>query len=262
MGLWTLYVAELHRRVHLTKRYPVQTCADVLSFYLIFVGLHLAVSSMVRGVDPTGVAAVAAAQVVGFLAFYFAAMGLSVVENQLYADMSHGTLEQALLSPHSTLVLVLSRFLAALTVEAMLGVPLALLLVATAAAPIVFTPLMLIVFVLLLWGVFGLALFLGGLTLIFKRVGQLPFIFQIVFLGLGMSSLRNLPETVQRMSMTLPFARGVSLLQELATGATDCLGWSDMSLLVLSTAAYLVGGIAFFVWAERVAKNKGLIGRY
>jgi len=77
-----------------------------------------------------------------------------------------------------------------------------------------------------------------------------------------MSSPGNLPETVQRMSMALPFARGVSLLQELATGATDRLGWSEMSLLVLSTAAYLVGGTAFFVWAERVAKDRGLIGRY
>ena len=260
--MWTLYAAELHRRVRLVKRYPVQTCADVLSFYLIFLGLHLAVSSMVRGVDPAGVAAVASAQVVGFLAFYFGAMGLSVVESQLYAEMSHGTLEQALLSPHSALVIVLSRFLATLTVEAVFSVPLMLLLVATTAAPISFTPLMLIVFVLLILGVFGLALFLGGLTLIFKRVGQLPFIFQIVFLGLGMSSPGNLPETVQRMSMALPFARGVSLLQELATGATGRLGWSDMSLLVLSTAAYLVGGTAFFVWAERVAKDRGLIARY
>lgn len=264
MGLWTLFVAELRRRLLLIKRYPVQTGADVLSFYLIFLGLHLAISSMVRGVDPTAVSAVAAAQVVGFVAFYFAAMGLSVVENQLYTEMSHGTLEQVLLSPHGTLALVATRFLAALAIEAMFAVPLAFLLTLTTGTRIAVTPLMLGVLVLIMGGVFGLALLLGGLTLLFKRVGQLPFIFQILFLGLGMSSVGNLPEPLQRISLALPFARGVGLLQDLATGQLrgGWLGWQEVLPLLVNTVAYLITGCAFFVWAERMAKDRGLLARY
>jgi ABC-2 type transport system permease protein len=260
---WDLYYADLVRLLAFAKRYFLQTFTDILAFYLIFVGLYFSIRSIAAQASPTELGTLAASQVVGYMAFYFAAMALSVIENQLQEEIHQGTLEQLLISPYSLTMILFSKFLSSFTVDLLEAFPLFALLIASTGAHIHFTLPMALVFVLLIGGVYGLALILGGLTLVFKRIGQLPFIFQVLFLGLGVSEISHMPKAVQVIGIAFPFTKGVSMLKKFATGeGFSFWGSRDFSYLLGNTFFYIVIGMSFLKWAEQIAKDRGLLGRY
>ncbi len=259
-----LYLAELKRRLVLLRRYALGTAADVVTFYLIFMGIFLSMRSVVADSQPTELTQLAAAQVVGFLAFYFASMVLSFVNNHLREEVEQGTLEQLFVSSRWFIVVLCARLAASFTVDLIRFIPLCAMLVLSTGVRIYFPPAAALVLVLLLLGVYGFSLILGGFALLFKRTGQLPFLFQILFLGFGFSSLTQLPKGVEAFLTVLPFARGVTVLKELTSDASGQVTLMSPTLLYLAAnaAGYLVVGVAFFVLTERRAKQKGLLGRY
>jgi len=202
--LGRLYLAELRRRLALLRRYALGTAADVATFYLIFMGIFLSMRSIVGDAQPEELAQLATGQVVGFLAFYFASMVLSFVNNHLRQEVEQGTLEQLFVSSRWFLLVLLARLAASFTVDLVRFIPLCALLVLSTGVSIRFPPAAGLVFILLLLGVYGFSLILGGCALLFKRTGQLPFLFQILFLGFGFSSLAQLPKGVDAFLSLLP----------------------------------------------------------
>jgi len=262
--LGRLYLAELRRRLALLRRYALGTAADVATFYLIFMGIFLSMRSIVGDAQPEELAQLATGQVVGFLAFYFASMVLSFVNNHLRQEVEQGTLEQLFVSSRWFLLVLLARLAASFTVDLVRFIPLCALLVLSTGVSIRFPPAAGLVFILLLLGVYGFSLILGGCALLFKRTGQLPFLFQILFLGFGFSSLAQLPKGVDAFLSLLPFARGVTVLKAIAAGTDGgaTLSWATVMPLAVNAAGYVIVGIAVFLWTERRAKQKGLLGRY
>lgn len=260
-----LFTAELTQRLTLLRRYPLGTAADILTFYLVFVGIHFSIRSIVVGADAVDLHRLATSQVIGFLAFYFSSMVLSSIGNYLREGVEQGTLEQLFLAPHPFLVIVGTRLLATFMIDVLRVIPLFFLLTLTTGVQISFTPALLLTFVVLLLGVYGFAVLLGGLTLLFKRTGQLPFLFQVLFLGLGFSSLDGTSTTFQTLTSVLPFAQGAALLKSLATdpqSLESVLASAGFLELGLNAVGYAVIGVLFFTWAERIAKSRGLLGRY
>jgi ABC-2 type transport system permease protein len=260
----TQYVAELRRRFWLLKRYALGSVADLLTFYLIFVGIYFSIRSVVGSVFPEEARSLASSQVAGFLAFYFSSMVLSSISNQLRQEADQGTLEQLFIASNSFIWIVIARLAATFTVDLVRAVPLFLLLSITSNGLLHVTPMFFLVFFLLLVGVYGFAILLGGLTLLFKRTGQLPFLFQVLFLGFGFASLTELPSGVNTIVSMLPFAQGVTLLKGIASKeVVNVTVFSyDFIVLLVNTAAYALMGTLFFLFAERLAKQKGLLGRY
>ena len=263
-GLLSQYIAEVRRRFWLLKRYAIGSVADLLTFYVIFAGIYLSIRSVVGSVSPDEVAALAAAQIAGFLAFYFSSMVLSSISNQLRQEADQGTLEQLFIASKGIIWIILARLAATFTVDLARAVPLFLLLSVTARNTIQVSPAFFLVFFLLLVGVYGFAILLGGLTLLFKRTGQLPFLFQVLFLGFGFASLADVPSELKSILAVLPFARGVMLLKGIASGkATGLTLLSyDFVVLLANAIGYVVAGTVFFLFAEHLAKKKGLLGRY
>lgn len=259
-----LYFAEVRRRFSLLQRYALGTLADIATFYLIFMGIFLSLRSIVGQVQPDELTQIATAQVVGFLAFYFASMVLSFVNNHLREEVEQGTLEQLFVSSRWFILVLFARLAASFTVDLVRFVPLCFLLTVSTGVHIHFTLSTGLVFGLLLLGVYGFALVLGGMALLFKRTGQLPFLFQVLFLGFGFSSLSQLPKGIEAFLSVLPFARGVTMLKEIATSnaASSILASPAFFQLLGNAAGYMIVGVAFFLWTEKLSKQKGLLGRY
>jgi ABC-2 type transport system permease protein len=260
-----LLTAELSHRLTLLRRYALGTAADVLTFYLVFVGVHFSIRSIVGEVGAADLQRLATSQVVGFLAFYFASMVLSSIGNYLREGVEEGTLEQLFLAPHPFLLVLGARLLSTFLIDVLRVIPLFFLLTATTGVRIAFTPAGLLIFFVLLVGVYGFAVLLGGLTLLFKRTGQLPFLFQVLFLGLGFSSFDGASTTFRAVASVLPFARGVALLKSTVVdpgpigSVVASAGFLELGLNALG---YVLIGVLFFAWSERVAKDRGLLGRY
>ncbi len=258
-----LYADTIRHVIVLSKRYWVSRVTDVIAFYIIFIGIYFALSS-ITGFNSAEKTKIIAGQIAGYMAFYFASMILAVIDQLLYEEIRQGTLEQLMISPHSLLSIISSHLLASLELDILTAVPLFFLLTLTTGIQIYFNWQMVVVFALILCGVYGLALIIGGLTLIFKRTGQLAYIFQILFLGLGFSSVSNLPKIVQSVSELLPFTRGVMLLKDYAMGNGQGLIFRspDFLYLLVNTFIYISVGILFFDICTSFVKGRGTFAQY
>ncbi len=110
-----------------------------------------------------------------------------------------------------------------------------------------------------LLGVGGIGYFLGGLTLVFKRVESFLQIVQFVFIALVIFPLESLPPMKY-----LPLAHGADLLRRvMVQGKTiSQLPLADLVFLVLNSAIYFAIGYSAFKYFESLAKRKGLLGHY
>jgi ABC-type polysaccharide/polyol phosphate export permease len=262
-GFLSLLYADLLKTFSYTKRYIISTSSDVLSFYAIFLVMYLGISSTASGFTTEEFNNMISGQVVGFIVFYFSSMFLTVPDHQLYNEILQGTMEQIILTPHNLITIIFSKTFSLFVRDVLAAIPLFLLLLLTTRVKITMNLSMILIFFLVLAGVFGLSLILGGLMLVFKRLGSLPFIFQILFLGIGFSTIENLPEVLSNIFLSLPFTKGVSMIKGIASTTISFSFLSmDFYFLILNTLLYLVIGI-FTLWlCEKIAKNRGLLGAY
>jgi ABC-2 type transport system permease protein len=117
--------------------------------------------------------------------------------------------------------------------------------------------------VLTIAGLSGFGLLLGGLSLVFKRIGQLSSLVQFSLFFVAYAELGAIPAPWNSIVAHLPLARGVDLLKALLTPALDMteLG-TGAAWLLADTAAYALAGSLFFVLMERVARRNGLLSHY
>lgn len=115
------------------------------------------------------------------------------------------------------------------------------------------------ILVLTLSGVAGIGYFLGGLTLVFKRVESFLQIVQFAFLALVMFPLESFP-----LMKYFPLAYGADLLREVMIHGKTLSQFppGDLVFLALNSGIYFAIGFGAFKYFESVAKRKGLLGHY
>ena len=139
---------------------------------------------------------------------------------------------------------------------------------ATADISLRFPPLAVgIVFILTLLGLYGLAFFFGGLTLIYKRLGNVTIVIRFAFLILtgAITPIENFPVWLQVISKTLPMTQGLKILRLLMIENKSfghVLASGDFFMLVMNSACYITFGLISFKLFEKVARHRGLLGVY
>src|SRR5260370_32074201 len=203
----------------------------------------------------------------GFVGYIFFHMQTNRLFWGLLGEMQSGTLEQMYLSPLPSWLLTIGLQVASV-VEATLSALLLSLfidLVVLVAVPLRWTALLPLV--LLVLGSVGYSLILGGLTLLFKRLGILKEVFQVVVLIFGgvLISMERMPGWMATIARFLPLTPGVDVLRKIllegaSLGTLACDG--TLLWLVGNAVAYLLLGIVVFRWCERIAKRRGTLGQY
>lgn len=232
------------------RRYWFNTLAALGVFVALFAMLFFGVRTF--GSPQADLSAL----VVGYYAFGLTNVAFQRLASFLIVESQVGTLEQLALTPFGLGRVALARMLTYLvSVVAFATVA----LVITMAIAGVWLRVHLVgfgVMTLLLVGqayAFGLAM--GGLALLFKRVGDL---MQLASLSLVVLILVPVEGA---MGYLVPLGRAWRLLQEwLLTG-----GLAQPALLAVEVAKTLVllavGGLVY-VLCERLARKRGLLGRY
>jgi len=251
--LWGL----LKKHVIELKRYFFDSLSGLVTIYLIFLLIFFGFKGFVSGPNfgntVDGI-------VVGFFLWNFTLEVYSELSNSLIREARWGTLEQLYLSPEGfgwiSFFQVLSSF--ALFFLANLGFLYLMMLTTGRFLHLKPASTLPIIGVTLL-GVGGIGYFLGGLTLVFKRVESFLQIVQFVFIALVMFPLESLPPMKY-----LPLAHGADLLRRvMVQGKTiSQLPLADLVFLVLNSAIYFAIGYSAFKYFESLAKRKGLLGHY
>jgi ABC-2 type transport system permease protein len=255
--------AELKRKLIIMVRYPLQSIINVLVAYAMFVLLAGGLKSLA---DPSPEQLAGA--LVGYVMWSFATLVLLGAVVPFAQEMSIGLLEQVYLSAFRPLSILTYRALAGIIVELVQCAVLFTLASVTVGIR-VSLPIFPIVVVLCLTGIglYGAGLALSGLTIVYKQIGRAMQLLQLALLFFtgALIPLESLARPVQLVGQLLPLSLGIKaarmlMVSRLSLGQVVQSG--TLLYLVLNSSVYLALGVAVFLWADRVARQRGLLGQY
>lgn len=240
------------------RRYWLNSIAALMFAYVLFVLLFLGITSYAGPAQNLGEAI--ESLIVGYWVVLLTNLTFQSFESFVTMESVTGTLEQLYLSPFHFSWLAFSKMLAALIYSLGINIPFLFLMMLTTGKwlhidVISITPLVL----LIVAQAFGLSTIMGGLAMVFKRVGALS---QAVAMLLVLFIVA--PPSLSPLVSLLPFNLAWRLLRDVMSQGIPIwmLPAGDLTFVVLQTIIIFAVGYMLFMQCERIAKRQGLIGQH
>jgi ABC-2 type transport system permease protein len=255
-GYRRLLTAVLYRDVLVWVRYPVDAVLGlvmaVFFFGVMFYGGSLlagqAVSESIEGL------------VVGYFLWTLSLGAYSGITSEVRSEASWGTLERHFITPFGFGPVMLAKAVA-IVIRTFLtsAVVLAVMLVMTGTSLDLNVLTVVPVAVLAVASALGLGFAMGGLGVLYKRIGNVVALLQFAFVGLISAPAFDLP-----WLRVLPLAQGSAMLQLAMTEGVHLweFGPGALGLLVATAVGYLGAGYVAFGLASRRARRLGVLGDY
>ena len=253
----TLLATIFRRRFLDWARYPMEAVLSILVFYAIFVVLFFGAKTF--GGPSVTKGDTLSAIVVGYVVFVITMQGYQQFGSQVLQESMAGTLEQLALSRYGLLVVLLLDFIAqTVMTTTILGLVIVPIMVTTGRWLHFDVPSVVIALVPTMAGLVGLGLVMGGCALVFKRIGQAAGLVSFTFLFLVAAPVDRYP-----LLKLFPVGHGNFLLRRTLVDGTSLLSMpSEVLILLVVSAAYLVVGCIGFSALERKARDRALLGQY
>jgi len=248
--------AVLYREYLLFVRYPANAIGGIIValffFGVLFYGGRLvagrALTDSIEGI------------IVGYFLWTLSVGAYSSVSNDLGSEVQWGTLERHITTPFGFAPVALLKGVAKVVRTFLTSaVILAVMLVVT-DTQLSLQPITVVVIAgLSITSVLGLGFAAGGVTVLYKRIGNWLNLLQFGFVVLISAPVLDVP-----WIRLLPLAHGSELLQRAMVDGTSlwAFGYVDLGLLVAVAGGYLGGGYLVFHYATRRARRLGVLGDY
>ncbi|ERH08397.1 MAG: ABC-2 type transporter [halophilic archaeon J07HX64] len=248
--------AVLYREYLVFVRYPANAIGGIVIalffFGVLFYGGRLlagqALTDSIEGI------------VVGYFLWTLSVGAYSAVSNDIGSEVQWGTLERHITTPFGFAPVALLKGVAKVVRTFITSaVVLAVMLVLTGTRLDVAPVTVVVVAGLAITSVLGLGFAAGGVTVLYKRIGNWLNLLQFGFIVLISAPVLDAPWT-----RVLPLAHGSALLQRAMVDGVRLweFGPVELGLLVAVAGGYLAGGYVVFSLATRRARRLGVLGDY
>ncbi len=202
-----------------------------------------------------------------YLIWYYASRILYDTGWRLALEAQAGTLEQMMMAPVSSVLILLARMIARMIASSLLIIILGIILYVAIGAFPLFRPADLLVLLLTLIGVAGLGLVIGGCTLLVKQTPTFAaFISNVLlFFNGAILPIHLFPDWLEALARLLPTTLGIEILRKAIAAHTPIhalFASGELTNLGLQSLVYLIAGWILYVLAERIAKRLGTLGQY
>ena len=248
--------AVLYREFLIFVRYPANAIGGIVVSLFFFAALFLggqllagqALTDSIEGI------------VVGYFLWTLSVGAYSSVSNDIGSEVQWGTLERHITTPFGFAPVALLKGIAKvvrtfLTSAVILAVMLLVTGTRLSLAPVTVVA----VAGLAITSVLGLGFAAGGVTVLYKRIGNWLNLLQFGFVALISAPVFDLPWT-----RVLPLAHGSAMLQRAMVDGVRLWEFplADLVLLVGVAVGYLFGGYLVFQYATQRARRLGVLGDY
>jgi ABC-2 type transport system permease protein len=254
-----LFLAELKRSWIQLLRYSTESIGGVLIVSLVFYGLFLSARYMAGPSLQFG--SRLDAIVVGYVLWSLVVFIMTDISGGLQNEAQTGTLEQLFISPFGAPRIFLTRAIANLTIQLTLNITILLIIMRLTGSQLSFPPTLVLPFVCVLLGAYGLAFTMGSLALLLKRVQQILGIFQFALLFLLSVPTETWAGSTRLLAWLLPMVPGAGLLREVMARKQG-LDWGWLAIAFVNGGIYFALGLFLFRLAERETKRRGRLGGY
>ena len=241
-----------------SKRYAFNTFMRlVLSyafFFMVFMGTWATLGgSATFGDNLAGI-------VVGMTIWMCAFRAFTDLANRLTGEATQGTLEQLAMSPIGLGRVLMYQTFAQVVIQLLFVLIVLVAMMATTGQWLHLDLVSLVPLLLMsMLAVQGVGFAMGGLTLVFKRVGATFTIFQYIFLTLVAVPLDKVPAL-----KFLPLAWGAKLVRRVMIDEVSIFRMpvGDVAFLLANGICWFALGFAVFKGLERMARDRGMLGHY
>ena len=261
MEIINMFKSEIKKMLIIEKRYFFNFLLDILIYYILFIGLYVFIKSNMNIMSVEEINKTVTSQLVGYICWFFFSFTISFMNNGIYRELIEGTFEQICINHHEIMEILIIRLIVYSIRNIILVFPLTLSLTISTKVRLNITMNTFIIFMITLLGMAGLSFIIGGVTLIYKKIGQLPFIISVLFLGTSIIDLSILPSKFQKIIYSLPFTRSVSLLKNIEVTNYN-VSQKDMLFLLINSMIYLISGIIIFKICFKKAAKQGSFSRF
>jgi ABC-2 type transport system permease protein len=257
LTLWN----EIRMTFYMSYYYKFNTLIRLFAMFLKFVGYSF---FMFGGKI---IASELTSPFLGYMVWFYAFFILLDMSWGLREEMQEGTIEQLFMGTSSPNLIFASRLFAAILLTTLKLFIVLSVLVGLFHIPFTFNFAGAVTLALTLGAISGLGLAIAGLTLIMKKTETIGVFFANIFLFLSgtIVAVDKLPKFVQFIAMSFPTTQGIIVLRNtVLKGQSLSSAFADGSLVILliTAAAYLIGGSMIFSYCVRWVKNKGSLGQY
>lgn len=239
------------------RRYLPNTIAMLLTFYIIFLGIFAGIQ--VIG-DPSAADVNTQYAIVNYIFWFLAMMVVNNIGYEITNEAMRGTLEQLSMSPMGIWRIITTRLISSMLLNLALIVVLLYASMLTTGQWLNIDVITIMpILILTLISMCGLGFIIAGMSIVLKQVQAFLQILQFALVGLTF-----VPLSVAPFLAVFPFVKGVDLVRDvMINGATlTQISGTDFAILGLNAIVYFVIGLYFFLFCERVAMSKGLLGHY
>ncbi|GAB3326175.1 ABC transporter permease [Haloplanus salinarum] len=255
-GYAALARAVLYRELLVFVRYPANAVGGIVVavffFGVLFYGGRMvagrALTNSIEGI------------VVGYFLWTLSVGAYSSIANDIGSEVQWGTLERHVTTPFGFTPVALLKGVAKLVRTFLTSaVVLAVMLLLTGTTLHVDVPTVVVVATLGVVSVLGCGLAAGGVTVLYKRVGN-----WLNLLQFGLIVLVSAPAFDLAWTRALPLVHGSALLQRAMVDGVRLLEFpaADLAILVGVAVAYLGLGYLVFRYTTRRARRLGVLGDY
>ncbi len=248
--------AVLYREYLVFVRYPANAVGGIV-ISLFFFGVLFFGGQMVAGQALTdsieGI-------IVGYFLWTLSVGAYSSISNDIGSDVQWGTLERHVMTPFGFAPVALLKGVAKIVRTFLISsVILAVMILVTGTTLALHLPTIVVVATLSIVSVLGLGLAAGGITVLYKQIGN-----WLNLLQFGFVVLVSAPAFDLGWMRALPLAHGSTLLQQAMVEGIRLWEFSlvDLSILLAVAVVYLVGGYLVFEYATARARRLGVLGDY
>ena len=253
-----MLMAEWRRTVVETVRYPLETISSMATLFIVFAGLFYGATYITN--SPIGDGRLTTV-VVGYAVWMTMMAATGDLGWSIQNEAQNGTLEQVMMFPWPPVLIFLVRAFMAIVAFVL---PMAIVLLGLLAITHIHLQwhwAAVLPFAWALGTAWGLGLIVASIALLFKRIGQVLNIVQFAMLFLILAPIADFPAWQWRiLSALMPFTAQVTLLRDVLSQENASLWlWMESGgnfLLIILL------GILFFIWANRVARSRGILGHY
>ncbi len=253
--------AEIWKGLLILWTFKFNVVAEVLGLFLIFLGISF---FMGYGQFDTGTMA---SSLIGFIFWTYASYAIGNMSFALREEQQQGTIEQMSMGMIPFWILLFGRALASLlwtTLVLLIG---GSIITLGFGLKLGLNPNAIPVFLLSILGLYGLGYFIAGATLLFKNILSFTNLIQniLLFLNGAIVPITVYPTWLANATRLLPTTLGIETmrmvtLEELPLSEVWLNG--RLQLLTMHSIIWFSVGLALFLWADREARRRGLIGQF
>lgn len=249
-----IFKAELIRSFLLIKTYPMEIFSNILVIFISFVAIYFGIG-ITSGTNNMNIDKL-------FLSYCFGILSMLIISDMgsnIAAESITGTLERIYTMPSRLFPVILIRCIISLILNILYIGIFFVISIFILKIKINFNFNLIFIFIGILPGLLGIGYILSGLTLRYKRLGDIYSLLQFFYLFLALIPYEKFPLFLKYLTGIVP---GVMAIQILRDYQTINLYSLNFYLMIIYGILHLVTGLYLFKLFEKLTLKKGYLGRY